>query len=199
MAAVVMVGFRPLAGTREFDFKDPKGVSGLTIRIDSPLEPVSGHANGITGNISFDPEKPEAAKGKVAVQLKTLTLGNSGMTDAMHGEWALDVAKYPTAEFEITKVSQVKPNGKDAWTAKVDGKFTLHGVTKPLSVTASASHVPGGLKQRGGVEGKDGDLLIVRSSFTIQRKDYGVAPDLSRQIIGENVQIDLAFVGVAIQ
>lgn len=183
------------SGQRTYNFQDPKGVSGLSITIDSPLEPVYGHANGVSGSIIFDPKSPEKSTGKIVVDSKSVFIGSQGMTDATHQEWCLDVKKYPTIEFEVQKISGVKKTGTDTYTASVTGKFSLHGETKVITVPATATYLPKGIKQRGGMQNVDGDLLAIRSKFSINRLDYKVSPDLSTKVIGNKIDLSLAFVG----
>lgn len=181
-----------------FDMKDPKGVTGMTISINAPLEPVRGVANGLSGQIRFNVEHPEQSSGKIVVSTNSLFVGNAGMTKSMLESWCLDSPKYPTIEFEVTKIGKVRTNKMGAMTARVTGNLTLHGVTKSMTVDARIEHYPGKLKARGGVE-KDGDLIQVFSKFSINRRDFGIAKDLSSQVIGDVVDIDLAATGVAIK
>jgi polyisoprenoid-binding protein YceI len=83
-------------------------------------------------------------------------------------------------------------------TAKVAGDFLFHGVTKPLTVDATVKYLPGKLKARGGVE-KDGDIVQVYSKFSVNRLDFDVAPDLSTDLIGNKIDIDLAVTGIAVR
>ncbi len=182
---------------RTFDMRDPKGVSGLSLRIDSALEPVHGSAVGVSGSVVFDPEKPELSKGTVSIAAKEVRLGSQGLTEAMHEDWCLDVAKHPSIDFTVKRVYDVKADGPGRWTVKVDGDFKLKDVTKPLTVTATVTHLKDSIKARGGMEGKDGDLLQIRSRFSFNRLDFGVAPDLNPKVIGPVVEVDLSFVGVS--
>ncbi|MBL8049469.1 MAG: YceI family protein [Chthonomonas sp.] len=198
LAASALVGFNFAPAAASYDFADPKGVSGLTLTIDSELEPVSGHANGVSGMVMFDPMNPEKSTGKISIASKSVFLGSQAMTDAMHQNWALDVAKYPEITFEVKKVDNVK-TAKMAgfWSARVTGDFTLHGVTKPLSVDVNVRRLADSIQRRGGMEGVKGDLLAIRSKFSINRKDFGVAANLSESVIGNKVDIQLAFIGVS--
>ena len=184
--------------TIAFDLKDPKGVTGLNISIDAPLEPVKGFANGVSGNLSFNLKNPEKSTGKIVIDAASTHIGSDNMTSAMHQAWCLDVAKYPTIEFAVTKVNKITKAKDGTFDAKVTGNFSFHGITKPLTVDAKLKYLPGKLKARGGVE-KDGDLLQVHSKFSILRSDFDLAPDLSTDLIGNKIDIDLAATGVAIR
>lgn len=178
-----------------FDMKDPKGVSGLTIDINGKLEPVHGFANDISGNVVFDPADPKATTGKIVVGLKSLYVGSQPMTDSMHQDWCLDIAKFPTAEFELTKVTDAKTkDGETKFTAV--GEFRLHGVSKEMKVSGTATHLPGMIKTRGGMEGVQGDLFVVRTQFQFKRSDFKIAPGLSNDLIGDEVTVKLSSVGV---
>jgi polyisoprenoid-binding protein YceI len=180
----------------DFDLKDPKGVTGMSIAIDAPLEPIRGFAGGISGSVRYNVSDPAKSTGKLVLDSSTVQLISPSMTAAMHQPWCLDVKKYPTIEFNVTKVEKVKKEKGGKINARISGDFTFHGVTKPLSVDATILHMPGKLKARGGVE-KDGDLLQIHTKFSINRLDYGVAPDLGLELIGNKIDLDLAVTGVA--
>jgi len=177
-----------------FDMKDPKGVSGLTIAIDGDLEPVHGFANGVSGNVLFDPTHPETASGTVVVDATSLTVGSAAMTKMMDGEFCLDTAKYPNFTFKIGKVSNVRKQKSGSYAATVTGDLTVKDVTKTITVGATATYLPNMIKKRGGME-VDGDLLIIRSGFSFNRQDFNVAPDM--HYLGDVVKVELSFVGVA--
>ena len=53
------------------------------------------------------------------------------LTDELKSDQWLDAKKYPQITFKATSVTVTGPGE-----AKVTGDFTLHGVTKPLTLTA---------------------------------------------------------------
>jgi polyisoprenoid-binding protein YceI len=65
----------------------------------------------------------------VTVDTSSIQTGNAKLDDHLRSEELLDVAKYPTAVYKGTQISfdGDKP-------VEVTGTFTLHGVTKPLSL-----------------------------------------------------------------
>jgi polyisoprenoid-binding protein YceI len=182
-----------------FNFKDPKGVSGLTFSIDSNLEPIMGGTSAVDGTVNFDPAKPENSSGKIIVQAAKVEATSDGLTGPMIGPASLDAEKYPTIEFEFKKVSNVKKGADGVYSADVTGNFTLCGITKELKVKATATHVIDGLQKRGGLQNKKGDLLVVRSKFSFKRTDFKVAPDVPTFLIGDQVNVDLAIAGYIIK
>ncbi len=189
LTTATLIAPAPLA----FDMKDPKGVSGLTFSIDSPLEPIKGHSSALSGTFNFDPQNPDQASGKIIVQSADVHVNSPVMTDHMHQAGSLDVAKFPTIEFEIKKVENVKKGENNSYEADVTGDFTLHGVTKSIKVKASATHAPDALAKRGGVPNKQGDIIILRTKFNFNRSDYGVGP--AQSPIGDKVEVDLSAAG----
>lgn len=128
--------------------------------------------------------------------MSTLTVGSGPMTDAMRADWCLDVKKFPTSEFVLGKVTKVKKKAGGVTEFTATGNFTLHGVTKPITVSGTASYLPNKIKTRGGMEGVQGDLLIVRTTFSFNRVDFGIAPDLTQELVANKVTISLSSVGV---
>lgn len=100
-------------------------------------------------------------------------VGLSGTTDAstarqvtanMTGADVLDVRRYPTATFEIDSVAKAKQQAaKDGTQYVLDGKFTLHGVTHPLRILATATPQ------------KDGSTRL-RGGFYINQTSFGITP-----------------------
>lgn len=195
-ALIVLAGTHAFMSSQTFDFKDPKGVNSIGISIDAPLEPVRGHTTGVSGNITFDPEHPEKSTGSIVVDTSKIQVGSVDMTGAMLQDWCLDAPKYPTISFEISKIKSVKKLKDGQWDATVDGTLKVKNVSKPLTVTATVALLPNKIKDRGGMEGKQGDLLQIKSKFSFNRLDFGVAPDLSTNLIGNKIDIDLAVIGV---
>ncbi len=185
----------PQAAEQTFDFKDPKGVNHARFTLDAPLETISGNASGVSGTLTIDPEKPEATKGSIVIDAKTLSVENAMMKEHMLGKEWLDVATHPNITFTVTGLTDYKKDG-DLATANVKGKFSLKGVEKEIVVPAKVALLKDKLGARTG--GKmQGDLLVVRTEFTIKRSDYGVNPAAPSDKVSEEVVISLAIAGAS--
>jgi polyisoprenoid-binding protein YceI len=182
------------AASQSFDFKDPKGVNNVVFKLDAPLEAISGSASGISGTISFDPEQPAATRGKLTVTTASLTVPNSVMKDHMLGAQWLDVAKHPEIIFEASELKNTKVSG-DTVTGEAHGKLTLKGVTKEITAPVKLTLLKDKLGQR--VPNLKGDLLVLRSTFTIKRTDFGINPGAPQDKVSDEIELTLAVAGAA--
>ena len=195
LALAALLSTQALATEVAFDFKDPKGVNNIVFKLDAPLESISGTTNGISGTITADPANPEDIKGKIIVDANTLTVPNPMMQEHMLGAEWLDTAKHPEITFEIKEVLNSKKDGNSG-TADVKGIFTLKGVSKEVIVPVKVTYLPGRLADRTG--GKmEGDLLVVRTNFQVNRGDYGIKEGENLDKVSDAIDISLAVAGAA--
>lgn len=185
-----------LAAPLSFDFKDPKGVNAVQFHLDSLLEPISGNASGVTGNVSFDPANPAATTGRIAVATASLKVSNTMMTEHLQSANWLDAAANPEITFELTGLTDIK-TAAETTSATATGKFSLHGVTKEISVPVKLTHLVGAFGKRLNKPELGGDLLVIRGEFTINRGDYGIQPGKNEDKVNPEVKLTLAIVGGA--
>lgn len=183
-----------IAAPETFDFKDPKGVNNAAFKLDAPLESITGNATGISGAITFDPDHPGATKGKLVVASSSLHLGNPMMQQHMQSDKWLDVAKYPEISFETKEVKNAKCSG-EVTTADVTGTFKLKGVAKELTVPVKFTYLKDKLVQR--VPNMKGDLLVVRSTFTIKRSEFGINSGQLEDKVSDDIELTLSIAGAA--
>jgi polyisoprenoid-binding protein YceI len=184
------------AAPQSFDFKDPKGVNNAVFQLDAPLESINGSANGITGTVSFDPENPAATTGKIVVASETLTVPNPMQKEHMHSANWLDVAKYPEITFETKSLANVKTAG-NVTTADATGIFTLHGVSKEITVPVKVTYLPDKLSAR--VPNLKGDLLVIRVNFAINREDFNIQKGQYLDKVSPTIELSLSIAGAAVK
>jgi polyisoprenoid-binding protein YceI len=201
LALAAFAGFAS-AAPQSFDFKDPKGVNNAVFKLDAPLEAINGSANGISGTVEFDVENPAATKGKIVVAADTLTVPNPMQKEHLHGAMWLDTATFKEITFEAkTFVSSPVPSTKaeggniQLVTGNVTGDFTVHGVTKTITVPMTLTYLKGKLSQR--VPKMEGDLLVIRASFTIKRSDYGINPGAPTDKVSDEIELTLSIAGAS--
>jgi polyisoprenoid-binding protein YceI len=78
----------------------------------------------------------------------------------------------------------------------VTGDFSLKGVTKELTIPVTFTYLPDmlGKRSNGSVQG---DLLVLRSTFTINRSEFGIKPEQNTDKVAEEIEIRLAIAGAA--
>ena len=187
-------GFALIAAPLTFDFKDPKGVNNVVFKTDAPLESINGTATGVSGTIQFDPDNPSAVKGKIVVATDSLHVPNPKMKEHLRGDGWLDVAKYPQITFDVQGVKNAKTDG-NVTTMDVTGNLTIKGATKSVTVPVKATYLKDKLRARG--SNKDGDLLVLRSNFTIKRSDFGINAAKFEDKVSNEIELSLSLAGAA--
>jgi len=113
-----------------------------------------GHFEKFDAAIAYDPAHLDASKFDVTVDLASARTGDSDRDTALPGSDFFDVAKFPKAHFVTTAFHQ---NGG---TVTADGNLTLHGVTKPVSLTVNFT--------------PNGKAATLDVKGTVPRLDFGV-------------------------
>lgn len=194
--ALVALGSSVFAAPQVFDFKDPKGVNNAVFKLDAPLEAINGSANGVSGSVRFDPSNPGATKGKIVVTTASLRVPNPMMNEHLHSAQWLDADKQPEIIFEAKELKNVKTTG-DSTSADVSGTLTIKGVAKDLTAPVKLTYLKGKLGQR--VPNLQGDLLVIRSNFTIKRSDFAINPGAPLDKVSDEITLTLSIAGASAQ
>lgn len=193
LATSVALHSNAFAEAQTFDFKDPKGVNNAVFKLDAPLEAINGTATGISGTVTFDPIQPGATKGRIVVTASSLHVPNPMMKEHLQGAQWLDVAKNPEITFEVKSLANVKRTG-DTATADITGALAIKGVTREVTAPVSLTYLKDKLGAR--TNGQlQGDLLVIRSSFTIKRSDFGINPGAPQDKVSDDIQLTLSIAG----
>ena len=121
---------------------------------------VTGKHNGSFGDFSGHIDytgNPETSRVNITIKTDSLTTDTPDLTKHLKTADFFDVAKYPEATFVSTAI---KPGGENGATHTVTGNLTLHGATKAITFPATINVTP--------------DAATVESSFSINRKDFGI-------------------------
>jgi polyisoprenoid-binding protein YceI len=135
-----------------------------------------GMFQDFSGTLTYDPANPSASAIDVTVQSASLDTRNSTRDGVLRSDDFFDVAKYPTLSFRSVSVA---PAGADS--LNVIGDLTIHGITKRITVPVRVI----GARVMPGI----GDFAGFETSFTIDRRDYGV---LGTRWSGNKIAIDPA-------
>lgn len=130
------------------------------------------------GTLTLDPKAPSAASLDVTVQTASVSTTNAKLDGELRDPSWFDAAKYPTIRFRSTKVTPTGPGRAD-----VTGDFTLHGVTRPLTLHAVFNGAGQNAMSKAYTVGFEG-------SGVIRRSDYGVTKYVP--LVGDEVRITVS-------
>ena len=177
----------------DFNFKDPKGVNNIIFQMDAPLESINGSADGISGNVSFDPKNPNTTKGTIYLNSKSLHVGNPLLKEHMHGDKWLDVEKFPEIKFQLSRLHNIRKEKNDV-IADAKGKMSIKNITIEMNIPVKITYLKDLLIKRNRTPG---DLLILRSKFIVKRDDFDIQKGESLEKVANNIEISLNLAGAA--
>ena len=140
-----------------------------------------GRFNSFDGEFSYDEKNPSAAKVMVNIDPASIDSNHAERDKHLRGKDFLHVDKFPKASF-VSTLFEEKGNGK----AVLKGDFTLHGVTRPISI--DVEHIGHGKDPWGGYRRG----FAGKTSFAL--KDYGI--DYNLGPASEVVELFLSIEGI---
>lgn len=181
------------SGTETITLNDKVNKNQFVWVSEAPLENIKGSSEGVTGSFTIDPQDLTKIRGTISTQTKTMNTGNATRNSHLvSSEW-LDAAKYPTISFTILSVDNIKATGTIA-TATATGNFTMHGVTKKVTIPIKITYMPESDKTRARAPG---DLVMVAADFNISLKDFNIAGTEGTvgSKVGETIKINAQLFG----
>ena len=154
---------------------------------DAPMEKING-TGAASGEVTFDADAPEALTGKITVPLTSMETGNAKRDEHLRGSDWLDASKCPDIKYEFQGAKLLDKKSKGDVTAfklEVQGNFTVHCVSKPLTTVVNLK--------------KKGALIKVMSSFDVALKDHEIKgkAGIVGSKVGNSVKASVALKGKA--
>ena len=140
-----------------------------------------GRFNTFDGQFSYDEKNPAAASVSINIDPASIDSNHAERDKHLRGKDFLNVKQFPKASFVSTSFEE-KNDGK----AVIKGDFTLHGVTK--TITIDVEHTGHGKDPWGGYRrGFAGTTTFALKDFNI---NYNLGP------ASQNVEIILSIEGI---
>jgi polyisoprenoid-binding protein YceI len=165
------------AGETTYWFGANEARTTITFESKTNVTNIVGKTTKVSGSATID---FDAAKGTCHLVVPADSL-NSGMDDrdrAMHGRTWLDSKQFKTIEFKSEKSAKM-----DARKWKLDGQFSMRGVSQPVSIDVDVVQVPESLGKSLG----EGQWIRVTTSFPVDITKHGIKIDQSAQFTVEPV------------
>ena len=141
-----------------------------------------------SGTIVLDKDKASGTV-DITVDTNSIDFGLEKLNEHARTPDMFDVAKYPTATYK-GKLA----NFKNGAPTEVQGEFTLHGVTKPLTL-----HIDSFLCKPNPMTKKE--VCGADATATFNRKDYGLlwnaALETGGFLVGDDVRVHLSVQAIA--
>jgi polyisoprenoid-binding protein YceI len=133
-----------------------------------------GKFSQITGSLTLDEQVPTNSNVSVTIPVNDLSTGLDKLDEHLKSKDFFDVATYPTATFVSSTVTLT---GKD--TATVEGTLTLHGVSKPETLTVTLNKIGENMMNK--------KTAGFSATATIKRSDFGISAYLPN--LGDEVKL----------
>jgi len=175
LSLAALVGLTAVAA-QATDFEvSTSPLSTASYTSDADLETISGTSVQVSGTIATDLKDPSKTSGSFSIPVTSLLSGVPMRDEHMAGKDWLNAAEFPNITFAI-KSLKLKGDNKaltagSSVQADATGDFTLHGVTKTITIPVRASYRE---IAAGQVYGLEGNILRIETSFSIKLSDYGV-------------------------
>jgi polyisoprenoid-binding protein YceI len=146
------------------------------------INTVHGRFRQFEGSITVDPDNGNALKGASGtIQAKSIDTDIEKRDNHLRSPDFFDAEKFPTITFQST---EIKRDGSDQ---VLVGKFTMHGVTKDVSLP---------YRLKGPIKGPMGNTIVgLEVNAKLNRKDYGLtwnkAIEAGGLMVGEDVTIQI--------
>lgn len=136
--------------------------TNITFTSETILENILGSVNVIEGSVVENGEKSTVSLRVPVSKMKTgIDLRDEHLRSA---QW-LNAEKNPYIQFESTNVQSL---GGDHW--EVQGKFTMNGVTNPITLTAQVTPLTSDKTSALG----PGEWIRVKTEFKVKLSDHNV-------------------------
>jgi polyisoprenoid-binding protein YceI len=139
---------------------------------------VAGSFTSVNAKITSSKDDLSDASVELTAEVGSISTGNDMRNNHLKSADFFDAEKYPTLTF---KSSTFKKTG--AKTFEVKGDLTLHGVTKPVVLTATFNGTtvsPQSKKTIGGF----------KITGVVKRSDFGIATGFPAGALGDEVSLD---------
>ena len=157
--------------------------SEVAFQVRHLLSKVRGRFSDFAGTIDFDESQPGNSRVQVSIQAASIDTAEPDRDRHLRTADFFEVDRYPAITFAS---SSVVPRGNGAYDVK--GDLTIHGVTKP--VTLSASFLGRATDPWGN------ERVAFDAELTLNRKDFGLhwnaALEAGGFLVGDEVKVLLS-------
>lgn len=162
----------------------------LRTRVGFSVRHVTGRVHGafirVSGSVSYDARRPESTAARVTIQSSSVTTHNAARDARVRSPGFLNVRAFPEISFASTSARRCRRS------LEVTGNLTIHGVTRPVTVTVGKMRKLAGV---GATLNERGPRISAVARATVLRSAFGVGPnsesELGGLLLGDEISIEL--------
>ena len=180
-ALVLVLGFGAAAAAAQDVYTIDPNHSNVAFKVRHLVSKVGGEFTDFEGTITVDFNNLDVSGAQFSIQAASLDTRNEDRDNHLRSADFFDVEKFPQITFTSTKVTKI-----DNDSFAVAGTLTMHGVSKPITLTVD---------YLGEMNAMGGTRAGYELSTTLDRKDFGVswnrALDSGGLILGDDVEVTI--------
>lgn len=162
MLTLCLMTFNLYAQEETFNIDRSHSVIAFSIKIAGGFSEVEGSFTDFKGSATVESGDYTLKSANVEIQATSINTGTEGRDNHLRTDDFFDVENFPTITFNSTGVAQ---SGADY---EVEGDFTMHGVTKRITIPFKRSHEPA-MVWIFGVPN-----IIYEGATTVDRETFGI-------------------------
>ena len=175
----------PAPLTQHFEIDPPHSLLGFSVGFMG-LSQVRGAFAIFGGTVMYASDAPERSSASLIILAKSINTNGPTRDNHLRSPDFFDVAKYPYITF---RSSSVRPT---ATGFLVDGEFSMHGVTRRLSIPLTLLNAPKS-------DAWGNQRMTLQGTLRLSRKEYGIKGtafwnsefDPGRMAVSDEVDIEL--------
>jgi polyisoprenoid-binding protein YceI len=156
--------------------------SRVGFRIRHTISHVGGSFDSFSGTVRVDREDLTRSGVTFVIDAASIDTGNAKRDEHLRSADFFDVAKFPEMRFESTGIAKGAGN-----VYQVTGKFTMHGVTREITVPVELLGFAPGMR--------GGEMAGFHATFPLDRKAYGIewnrALDSGGVLLSDEVLVEI--------
>ena len=169
--------------TRAADtLKVDRAHSNVGFEIRHLVSTVTGSFKSFEGTIQLDKANPAQSAVEFTIDTASIDTGAENRDKHLRSEDFFDAEKHPKMIFKSKSIAKKSGDAYD-----VTGDFTMHGVTKEITIPVRFMGTAKG--------GRGNEIAGFKTAFTLNRKDYGIvwnrSLDAGAVLLGDDVDVKI--------
>lgn len=165
LIALPLLAAPQVSRAQTYRFDVPEKLVNITFESRMDVEDILGASNQVSGEVTR--QKDGRVSFHVKVPVASLRTGIAMRDEHLRSNQWLDAKQFPFIELKGASARKV---GKDKW--RLQGTFTLRGVSKPLEVDLTVKEIPAEVAVRAGLE--KAAWIRARGEFKVKLSNHGV-------------------------